>query len=134
MLGESQENLDFANAVLDRFANPYIQHQWKAISLNSVSKFTVRVLPTMLECRPQRGTWPKSLVFSLACLLKYYKKHPVADDPDTIEAIKNGSLEEILANESLWGADLSDMQEIMNECWDRIQHDPMREVVQWAIS
>ncbi len=51
MLGETAENLAFAGAVLDRFSNPYIRHLWKAISLNSVSMFTVRVLPTMAECR-----------------------------------------------------------------------------------
>lgn len=134
MLGENGENLEFAAAVLDRFANPYIQHQWKSISLNSVSKFSVRVLPTMLECRAQRGTWPKSMVFSLACLLKYYKEQPVSDDPAAVEAVRHGSIEEILSNEKLWGADLSDMEEMMKECWNRIQRDPIREAVQWAIS
>ncbi|MGN1202910.1 MAG: tagaturonate reductase, partial [Eubacterium sp.] len=48
-LGQTQENRRFANAVLERFKNPYIKHLWKSISLNSVSKFTVRVLPTVTD-------------------------------------------------------------------------------------
>ena len=134
MLGETQENLDFAQAVLDRFANPYIQHQWKAISLNSVSKFKVRVLPTMLEYRKEKGIWPRSLVFSLACLLKYYKEQPVSDDAATVETIRSREPEQILADRNLWGVDLSGMTDVMNECWDKLQRYAIREAVQWAIS
>lgn len=47
MLDNTDEIKSFANAVLERFSNPYIRHLWKSISLNSVSKFTARVLPTV---------------------------------------------------------------------------------------
>ena len=134
MLGETPENLDFAQAVLERFSNPYIQHQWKAISLNSVSKFKVRVLPTMLQWREQRGEWPRSLVFSLACLLKYYKEQPVSDDMAAVQAIRSQSLEQILADSALWGADLSDMMDLMRECVARLQAESIQEAVRWAIS
>ena len=49
VLGENNDNIAFANAVLERFANPYIKHLLKSISLNSISKFAVRVLPTILD-------------------------------------------------------------------------------------
>ena len=133
MLGESRENIAFAKAVLDRFSNPYIRHMWKAISLNSISKFTVRVLPTMTECRELRGEWPKGLVFSFACLLKYYKEQTVSDDPAGIACIRQGNVDTILAETGLWGADLSDCGELVKECLTQLDNDP-REAVRWAIS
>ena len=36
----------YAENVLVRFSNPYIKHYLSAISLNSISKFCVRVLPS----------------------------------------------------------------------------------------
>ena len=36
---------DFADSVLDRFSNPYIDHQWKNISLHYATKIKVRCLP-----------------------------------------------------------------------------------------
>ena len=39
----------FADDVLTRFANPYIKHYLSSIALNSVSKFKVRVLPSITE-------------------------------------------------------------------------------------
>ncbi len=133
MLGDTEENREFAKAVLNRFSNPYIRHLWKAISLNSVSKFTVRVLPTMLDCRKERGEYPKSLVFSLACLLKYYKEQPVSDSPETAAYIREHDITAILTNCDLWGIDLSECIGLVGECMERLTGD-VREAVQWAIS
>jgi len=36
---------DFADSVIDRFSNPYIDHQWKSISLHYSTKIKVRCLP-----------------------------------------------------------------------------------------
>ncbi|MDE6864283.1 MAG: tagaturonate reductase, partial [Eubacterium sp.] len=83
--GETEENRQFANAVLERFANPYIKHLWQSISLNSVSKFTARVLPTMTDYVKKNNTLTKSLVFSLACLIAYYKTNDVQDDKSAVE-------------------------------------------------
>ena len=133
MLGDTEENREFAKAVLDRFANPYIRHLWKAISLNSVSKFTVRVLPTMLDWHGQYGEWPKSLVFSLACLLKYYKEQPVSDSPEAAAYILDNDIPAILANRDLWGCDLSECAGTVRESMERLAKDA-REAMRWAIS
>ena len=45
-----EELVEYANSVLERFANPYIKHYWSSIVLNSVSKFKVRVLPSIKYC------------------------------------------------------------------------------------
>ena len=44
----------FANQVIDRFRNPYLEHQWESISLNYTSKMRMRNLAT-LERYVQKG-------------------------------------------------------------------------------
>ena len=43
------ELIQFANDVIERFQNPFIKHYLLSIALNSVSKYQVRVLPSVLE-------------------------------------------------------------------------------------
>ena len=40
-----QQINDFADSVVDRFSNPFIDHQWKSISLHYSTKIKVRCLP-----------------------------------------------------------------------------------------
>ncbi len=46
-LDKSELN-SFAEEVFDRFRNPFIKHLLSSIALNSISKFKVRVLPSLL--------------------------------------------------------------------------------------
>ncbi len=101
------ELLSYANSVVERFSNPYIKHYLSAIALNSVSKFKVRVLPSILEYIKRFGKMPKTLLFAFAKLIEFYKTDMTNDDPDVVEFMRNHSTAEILANESLWGQDLS---------------------------
>ena len=133
-VGETEENLTFANSVIERFSNPYIKHLWKSISLNSVSKFSVRVLPTILEYEKANGSLPKPLVFSLACLIEYYKTEEPQDNVKAVSFIKGKSISDILSKEDLWGEDLRYMTELVTESIDRIHNDGIREAIKWAIS
>ena len=63
------ELISYAGSVIERFGNPYIKHYLSSIALNSVSKFKVRVLPSILEYIKRYGETPKTLVFALAKLL-----------------------------------------------------------------
>jgi tagaturonate reductase len=63
----------FAASTLERFANPFIKHQLLSISLNSVSKFKARVLPSLLQYAHLRGELPPILTFSLASLITFYR-------------------------------------------------------------
>ena len=107
---------DYAENVLTRFANPYIKHYLSSIALNSVSKFKVRVLPSILEYKKRFGTYPKTLVFAFAKLLEFYKTDMTNDDAEVTAFMKSASVEEILANTSLWDADLSDLAEEIKAC------------------
>ena len=106
-----EELEEYAENVLLRFSNPYIKHYLSAISLNSVSKFRVRVLPSILEYRKRFGTYPERLMFSFGKLIAFYKNGTPKDDPAIIEQLKGSDVKDILADAKLWGEDLSDMAE-----------------------
>ncbi|MEH7095849.1 tagaturonate reductase [Neobacillus vireti] len=63
----------FADAVLERFMNPFIKHFLMSISLNSMSKYKTRDLPSLLEFIGRKEELPAKLVFSLAALISFYK-------------------------------------------------------------
>lgn len=99
----------YANSVITRFENPYIRHYLMSIALNSVSKFTVRVLPSIKIYRDRFGKYPENLVFGFSKLIEFYKNGTPDDAPEIIEFIRNNDLESVLANTALWGEDLSDL-------------------------
>src|SRR5690606_28108247 len=110
----------FAASVLERFKNPYIRHELSSIALNSISKFKVRVLPSLLEYQKRRGSIPPLLAHSLAALIRFYKGDyrgttlPVNDSADILEFFKrvwantsaDSIVEQVLSNESLWEVNL----------------------------
>jgi len=102
-----EELVEYADSVVERFANPYIKHFLSSIALNSVSKFKVRVLPSILEYIKRYNKMPEELILSLAALIKFYKTDMVNDDKDVEEFMKNATTEEILAKTEYWDQDLS---------------------------
>ncbi len=108
-----EELLDYADNVLTRFANPYIKHYLSSIVLNSVSKFKVRVLPSLLEYKNRFGEYPKNLVFGFSKLIEFYKTATPNDDAAVMEFMKNASLKDILAKTEFWGENLSDLEEVI---------------------
>lgn len=128
-----KEKSDFAASVIERFQNPFIKHHLLSISLNSVSKFKVRVLPSLLKYAELKQRIPEVLAFSLAALITFYRgkldKHGVymGDRNGTPYEIKDNQeylrffnqqwqtnvsdvavlTRNILANQDMWGRDLS---------------------------
>ena len=127
------DDLAFAEAVLERFANPFIHHQLRSIALNSISKFSVRVLPTAIDCRQKNGYFPKAAAFSLAALIRFYKTDKPQDDPAQIAFIREHSVEEIVQS-SLWGASLEDMLEDVKTAYDMIAAGKLKEAFIWAMT
>ena len=102
-----EELIEYANSVLTRFANPYIKHYLSSIALNSVSKFKVRVLPSITEYIKRFDKMPETLIFSFAKLIEFYRTDMTNDDKDVTAFMKTASVGEILKNEKLWDEDLS---------------------------
>lgn len=123
----SQDELNsFASEVFDRFRNPFIKHQLASIALNSISKFKVRVLPSLLAYQKKHGELPLHLTYAFACLLRFYKgewkgeKLPVQDDEEIknyFQQVWDGSNYEKVAGEVLqkkefWDQDLTEVPQL----------------------
>ena len=100
------ELVAYAKGVIERFENPYIKHYLSSIALNSVSKFKVRVLPSILEYIKRFNKMPETLIFSFAKLIDFYRTDMTNDAPEVCAFMKTASVSEILSNESLWGEKL----------------------------
>ncbi len=101
------ELVEYADNVMKRFSNPYIKHHLSSIALNSVSKFKVRVLPSILEYIKRFKKMPDNLIFSFAQLINFYRTDMVNDEKETADFMKNAEVGDILSNKKLWGEDLS---------------------------
>ncbi len=63
----------FAHDVTERFLNPFIKHELLSIALNSISKFEVRVLPSIVTYYQRRHALPANLVDAFGALLVFYR-------------------------------------------------------------
>ncbi len=87
----------FASDVLERFNNPFVDHQVTSIMLNSFLKFQTRDLPGLKTYLERKGELPKGLVLGLAAIITYYKGGKRADgveivpndDPKIMELLRN---------------------------------------------
>jgi tagaturonate reductase len=124
--GPKDELSAFAQEVLSRFMNPYIKHYLLSISLNSISKFTARNLPALLDYVKYKQALPERIVFSLSSLLYFYKGNrgseeiPLQDSPEVLDLFKTQwqkyeqqevnmqqLADTLLSNQKLWGLDLT---------------------------
>ena len=125
-----QDLIDFAEAVITRFNNPYVKHALLSISLNSVSKWRARCMPSFLGYIEKEGKLPVHLTFSLAALMAFYtgteirdkalighrdgQEYNILDDAAVLEFFAANSSKgareyahAVLSNEAFWGQDLS---------------------------
>jgi tagaturonate reductase len=70
---DQTEARSYASSVFDRFNNPYIHHRLLDIAMNSISKFKVRLLPSMEAFLEQYGKLPDPIVYAFAGLMRFYK-------------------------------------------------------------
>src|SRR5690606_29600099 len=123
---DKKELDNFAEEVLDRFRNPFIVHNLSSIALNSISKFKVRVLPSLLEYVTLNKKLPTRLSFAFAALIRFYKGTwkggdlPVNDSVEIMNSFteiwKSNDYAEIaikvLGNTSYWGEDLNQTENL----------------------
>lgn len=140
----------FAEDVMERLANPFIKHNLISIALNSVSKYRVRVLPSLLEYRAAHHRLPPALTFSLAALLVFYRgteikdgvlratrpsgSYAVKDDAPVLEAFADqwrvfaqhhdvtALCRAILARTHFWGEDLGALPDLVEGVSAHLSH------------
>lgn len=128
------ELIQFANDVIERFQNPFIKHYLLSIALNSVSKYQVRVLPSVLEYIKENNKEPKCLVFSLAALIAFYRTDAANDNPDVMEFMKTASVDDILSKEEYWGTDLSMLKDSTNGYLKSIEEKGIRAAMEEVVN
>jgi tagaturonate reductase len=118
-----EELQKFAKDVLERFNNPFVDHQVTSIMLNSFPKFETRDLPGLKTYLQRKGELPKGLVLGLAAIITYYKGGVRADGaeivpndaPEIMQLLKDlwatgctkKVAEGVLAAKSIWNEDLN---------------------------
>ena len=138
----------FAADVLERFNNPYVDHQVTSIMLNSFPKYETRDLPGLKTYLERKGELPQGLVFGLAAIITYYKGGQRADG---VEIVPNDApeimqllsdlwasgdtqkvAEGVLAAENIWHEDLNripGLTALVKTDLDKIQTLGMKEAV-----
>jgi tagaturonate reductase len=120
-MSDSQQELrDYAESVLERFANPFIAHQLSAIGLNSIDKFRVRLLPSLLAYHARDGGLPERICYAFASLISFYRGEfrgeelPLQDAPQIVEAFRSAwrapTTRDVVMrvlDAGVWGEDLS---------------------------
>ncbi|TZF99170.1 tagaturonate reductase (plasmid) [Chryseobacterium panacisoli] len=118
---DETELKDFAEEVFDRFRNPFIKHYQASIALYFVSKFKVRILPSLLGYVEINQKLPLNLVFSLASLIRFYQGNfgenslPINDEESIVAQFKEiwtngdyGKIAELsLSETAFWDTDLT---------------------------
>lgn len=133
-LGNTETDINFGKAVLERFSNPFIKHLLLSIALNSVSKFQVRVLPTILEYKEKYGAYPPALTFSMAALIAFYRTDNANDGEEIMKFMKDASVADIMAREDYWGGDIKEMTGMVENYYNLIQEKGMKAAYEQVLS
>jgi tagaturonate reductase len=88
-----EEALSFGNSVLDRFANPFLEHRWESISAQYALKMKGRCIPLITTYWKKFNQLPDLMLMGLSAFLIWEKKEP-------------NQLTAILSDEQSWGTNL----------------------------
>lgn len=150
-----EEVVGFADSVFERFENPFIRHMLLSIALNSVSKWKVRVLPSLKDSLAETGRLPRCLTFSFAALLKFYSSdrmeggalvgerngvpYRILDDAEVLSFFRESSglpdaelARKAAARADFWGGDLNlipGFRDLVSEDLALIRERGMREAM-----
>ena len=118
----------FGRMVLDRFRNPFLNHKLLDITVQYTTKMKMRNIPVLLQYYREFGKPPELFAMGFAAYLQFMKSekevngiyygesngsyYPINCNfaPYFYEAWQNFDLEKVLANRSLWGEDLTQLE------------------------
>ena len=126
---------EFADDVIERFFNPFLNHQLTSIALNSISKWKARDLCSFSDYYQKNHAIPKYLTIGFAYLVNMYmhieqvgdkfichlpsRDIEVRDDMQYLTHFSSGkSVHDLLTDVSTWGMDLTTFdkfEETINE-------------------
>ncbi len=123
----------YADAVLERFANPFVRHELLSISVGSIGKWAIRILPSLHAVIGRDGRASPRIAFSLASLIRFVRgeregarrlgvrgasgSYAIRDDDAGLDRINDAwrrhaadpdaLARAVLSDATLWGEDLT---------------------------
>ena len=128
----------FADSVIERFFNPYLNHQLTSIALNSISKWRARDLPSFKDYYEKYGKIPSNMTIGFSYLMatyksvkkeddgKYYVQLPsrkieLKDDIPYLEyVVSGGCVTAFMKDEKIWGEDLTKYKDFAEEVGNNV--------------
>lgn len=132
----------FANSVKDRFANPSIEHFWTSIAFQYTMKMKIRILPLLLNYYKIFNQVPAHIALGFAAYLTFSRaqreenglyfgldngaSYRLNDDSapylfDKYSRNQDGFVNEVLADETFWGADLTQLSGFISAVKEQYQ-------------
>ncbi|SEK73523.1 tagaturonate reductase [Parapedobacter koreensis] len=112
----ANEAFEFSEQVIDRFSNPFLNHEWLSISMNYTSKMRMRNVASLQRFVQKHGVSPQYMALGFAGYLCFMEKNQtVADEYGTVLAdiryAYHGDefVYRVLGQQNLWGMDLNDL-------------------------
>ncbi|RYY63945.1 MAG: tagaturonate reductase, partial [Chitinophagaceae bacterium] len=142
---------DFGRKVLDRFANPFLKHQWLSITMNYSSKMKMRCLPLLQEHYRRYGSVPELMALGFAAYLRFMKavelvdgkyygelageRYHIQDDQAAVffrrwAGLSVPALVRDVLRDSFWGTSLHDLPGFADAVTDKLNsilHNGVRE-------
>ncbi len=114
----------FADSITERFLNPYLNHLWASISLNTISKWRARDLPSFKDYYERFNKIPEKLTIGFSYLMalytsierrgeEFFVKLPtreikfIDDKPYLDYFADKKPIKDFMADTNVWGEDLT---------------------------
>lgn len=144
---DKEDLLDFAEAVSDRFNNPFVDHELLSISLNSTSKWRARNMPSFLTYIEEKNSLPQCLTMSLSAYIAFFSsdiqrleddglicirpagnEYKVSDDRWVLEFFYNHKddnekeiVKAVLSNVKMWGQNLDEIDGLADKVEENLK-------------
>lgn len=150
-----REAINFANQVLDRYRNPFIEHHWSAICTQYSSKMMMRNVPLIEAYYEKTGNTPLLMSLGMAAHILYMrselqpngifegfvsgKTYAINDDHAGWyhnawdQYGEKGIVTAVLSNKTLWNTDLSLLKGFVDSVKNSLQslmHNNSKEILQ----
>ena len=128
-VGEDIEaTTSFSEEVLERFLNPYLNHQLTSIALNSISKWKARDLCSFIDYYQRHNKIPTYLTIGFAYLINMYQNIEhiqdkyichlpnrdivINDEEKYLNYFNKHTVKDFLSDASIWGIDLTSFNKL----------------------
>ena len=114
----------YAEAIKERFNNPFVRHELTSIALNSISKCEYRLIPGLVQNIERTGKLPQRIVLAISAWLMIYGPYqsPVEaqDTPEVMSALEelkqaDDYVTAVLTHSDFWGTDLTQYPELVTQ-------------------